>query len=566
MKSPFASKLLKNLIDRKSRYPVIDVIMKTSATSSDMAASLRNFPPELIEQIIGNINKSGWLLDFALACRYFHRLTIPYLYTDIRLIYHGPWMRFPYLKPFSGHILSNPGLASYARNFALAGCWGTDDDLSDDEISENVGHNAVIRAAVHKFSDSIDEEEEWMKDFTISSDENAYLCLLLPSLPNLERIDLFIPERPDKFTPYFAKIMLDRIPSRKQPFDIEPAFSSLTVMIDNGGTRMFDETLVLIPSFLRLPSLRELYCQKVDIDHLGQMAGLSQLKTASSSLTHLEIRASSLSNEYLTNLLRACPKLRTFVYELGFQDSSFYKHSALELRQALVSTEANLENLWLDYEPGPSLWKRDDINRYLPMSSLSNFECLKNIKVGLYIFFGLAGISRTGLQNTEMSIRDHNDIIDLANILPASIETLYFAHTNGRIRLLTQALEKLLKQKSLSMPRLRRIAFEAYITGNEEEFDFSRLDALGEEAGVRIDRIDGTALPSTSEYGWEYTPGIDYKGQGMDGSLKWAAEVAAVNEDFCPVYINAGQYLSGGPSLARTVAAPYSECGPYMGS
>lgn len=51
-----------------------------------MAASLGNFPPELIEQTIGNINKSGWLPDFALACRYYHRLAIPYLYSDISLI------------------------------------------------------------------------------------------------------------------------------------------------------------------------------------------------------------------------------------------------------------------------------------------------------------------------------------------------------------------------------------------------------------------------------------------------------------------------------------------------
>lgn len=102
-------------------------------------------------------------------------------------------------------------------------------------------------------------------------------------------------------------------------------------------------------------------------------------------------------------------------------------------------------------------------------------------------------------------------------------------------------MEILLEQKESSMPQLRSIAFEAYIMGNDENFDFPRLDALGEEAGVTIDRIDGTAPPAANGLGWDYSPGVDDHGQGMDGSVTWAAEVAAVDKYGLPKYINAGK-------------------------
>lgn len=393
---------------------------------------------------------------------------------------------------------------------------------------------------VHKFSQSSQEVEEWIDDLKIGGDEDAYLSLLLPSLPNLERVDLLVPELPAVSTKYFSKIIMDRIPSREQPFDIEPAFSLLRVMINNCNADKYGEPPDLISSFLKLPSLREYYCQQVGSDDENTNECLAQLRTASSSLTHLEVRESRFNTADLTNLLRACHDLRTFVYELGWGRVSSCDYSTPGLRQALARTEASLENLWLDYLPGPSYWLGAGIDDCSPIGSLFSFECLKNIKVGMYVFFGGADNNISDLENAEVDIEDGDKTINLANILPASIETVYFSHTNGRVRLLTQALELLLEQKQSSTPELRRIAFEAYITGNDEKFDFARLDALSVGVSVRIDRIDGTAIPATNEAGWEFSPGVDDRGQGMDGSLDWAAEVAVVKETCSPVYVNAG--------------------------
>lgn len=140
----------------------------------------------------------------------------------------------------------------------------------------------------------------------------------------------------------------------------------------------------------------------------------------------------------------------------------------------------------------------------------------------------------TGLENTEFEIGKNEGIIDLARILPRSIETIYISHTNGRIRRLTIALELLLQQKESATPNLKRVAFEDYVTGNSEEFDFGRLDGLGEEASVRVDRVDGTALETSTGCGWEHSPGVNDREQGMDGSLRWVAEVATAEDEYDP--------------------------------
>lgn len=87
---------------------------------------------------MSNIEKSGWLLDIALACRSLHELTVPYLYFDVKLTYHGYESRFPYLRPFSIHVIKNPRLASHVRSFTLGECWGSSCDPSEPEDTDSV--------------------------------------------------------------------------------------------------------------------------------------------------------------------------------------------------------------------------------------------------------------------------------------------------------------------------------------------------------------------------------------------------------------------------------------------
>ncbi|MCJ1456509.1 hypothetical protein MMC28_006870 [Mycoblastus sanguinarius] len=496
-----------------------------------MPASLGNLPPEILSQIIGNIGKSGWLLDVALCCRSIHDLTLPHLYSHIKLVYHCYETPFPYLKSFTTRILKNSPLAVHVRRFTLNERWGT--DHSPGESSDSNSVDDIIREAIDKLCHSEEEKNAWMKALEGQANEDACIALLLPSLPNLECLDLMVPALRAE---YYER-MIQRVARKERPFDVQPAFSSLKVIADNCDDTKYGTSPDMMSYYLQLPSLAGFYGQRIGSSDDSTHAGLASIKPASISLTHLEIRQCKFNTADLTNILRACKGLKTFVYNLGWGHISYCEYSTSELRTALAWAEHSLENLWLDYEPGPSYWSMDNLE---PIDSLTSFKVLKNIKVGMYIFFSAeADLDDPGLDNTEAEV-DHSNLINLANILPSSLETIYFSHTNGRIRVLTNALKNWLQQKESSTPKLKRIAFEAFITGNENKFDFSSLDSLAQEADVTIDKIDGTALSADNGLGWEYTPGINDRGQGMDGSISWAAEEVTGSEYGVPVYVNAG--------------------------
>lgn len=251
-----------------------------------MPAFLITLPTEIINQILGSIGESSCLLNAALTCRFLYELTIPQLYFDVQLAHHGHF--FPHLKPFSIRILKHPELASHVHSFTLGDKWETDGDI-DDYDGDEVYDDAVQRT-VHKFSHSEEEEEEWILDLYADGNEDAWLGLLFPSLPNIQRLDLLVPEMAKTDTKYFSKMIMERIPNREKPFDAHPAFSSLKVVITNCIADEYGEPLDLLSSFLKLPSLTDYYCQKVGSHDDDADAELAQLKTVNSALTHLELR------------------------------------------------------------------------------------------------------------------------------------------------------------------------------------------------------------------------------------------------------------------------------------
>lgn len=96
-------------------------------------------------------------------------------------------------------------------------------------------------------------------------------------------------------------------------------------MINNYNTSRYGTSLNFLSNFLKLPSLRKYYCQKVGSGDDDTDQDLEQLKTASSLLTHLEVWESKSSTANGTNLLRACRDFKTFVYELGWGHISYCK-------------------------------------------------------------------------------------------------------------------------------------------------------------------------------------------------------------------------------------------------
>ena len=207
----------------------------------------------------------------------------------------------------------------------------------------------------------------------------------------------------------------------------------------------------------------------------GDNGAFAPLESATTSLDHLEIREGSLEMTELTNVLRASKKLKTIVYEADW--SSYITYSTPDIRQALTWSQDILENFWLDLWDGQEFYPLD--GHLTPMGSLSTFTVLKNLWVGMHVFFG-----------TEL--RDRRYAPDLASLLPTSIETLYFSHPEPRLNRFTSTLEKLLQTKESHTPKLRMIAFEAEITRDEQNFDYSRLDFLAKASGVEIAKINHT--------------------------------------------------------------------------
>ena len=446
-------------------------------------------PPELWIQVISNVGKSGWLLNLALCCRSFYHLTLPFLYSDVKLLRDTYETGFPHLKPFTIHILKNPKLASHVRSFAMDQCWVY--HLSSDWESHGVDEN--VQGVLSRSNLSHEEQEQWIRSLERNV-EDAYLTLLLSSLPNLERLDLMLP---GLYADRFEKL-IQNAAKTKNVFHTHSAFSQLRVVINNCIDHIYGSSPTLLSGYLQLPSVREFYGQNVGSYDDEAHTGLATLESASHPLVHLELRESRLNATDLTNLLRACKNIKTFVYELGWGHINWPMYSTPELGKALSWIDTSLENLGLDYEGECYFSSDDDLS---PIGTLSNFKRLKNLRAGTYVFFGeesFAWAETGGEQRT----------LNLASLMPASIETLYFSHTEGMVHALTRSLEKLLQAKESCTPKLRRITFEADITGEDCAFDYSRLDFLAKEVGVDVTKIDSKE---------------NKRCRRKDGSLTWAA-------------------------------------------
>ncbi|MCJ1340721.1 hypothetical protein MMC09_006017 [Bachmanniomyces sp. S44760] len=510
-----------------------------------MTSSLHMLPPEILSRIISFIDKGGNILDLALCDHALHDILIPFIYRRVQLLHHGYSKGFYHLGSFTIQVLKNPAIASCVRDFTLPRRWASEDDPIEEPREQAIPPDVVN--AIRKLSDSSGKAQEWIDRMKAGDVEEAYVAALLPSLPNLNCLDIVIPALHEATDSRFA-CMLDNAIERCVSIGTAETtpLSNLEVMVANCDDWKYGTSLKLLTTVIQLPRLRKFYGQRIGSDDSTPNERLAKLPSASVHLQHLEIRQSKLNEADLTHLLRIPTVLITFIYVTGFAHISYCTSDTSDIVAALQPVRKTLENLLLDYEPGRSYFTDEDLNT----ASLINFTSLKNMKVGMYVLFGAAHGSRYhdttgGLDNTEIDPDDQRCCkVDLASVLPPALETLYISHTNGRISILTTALSHLLSQMQLGncTQKLRRIAFECYMSGNPEssKFNFELLDELAGKCGVEIRRIDGAAVVSKNGSGWEYTEGIQDRGQGWDGSVDWAAEESEDEDSNCPVYVGVG--------------------------
>lgn len=247
------------------------------------------------------------------------------------------------------------------------------------------------------------------------------------------------------------------------------------MVVNDCNDALIGTLLESLSNYLQLPSLREFHGQKIGSLQEGADKRLARLEPVTISLVHLETRESQLNATDLTIVLRASKNLKTLSYELSQFRYTRGNYSIPELSAALCWTEGRLENLWLDYEGGNAMFSHADLS---PLSSLSSFKVPKNLRVPMYLFSGIDGVG-----TTWFGPDGQGPAPDLTSLMPSSIETLYFSKTEGRIKVLTSVLQKLLQAKDSCTPQLQRIAFEADVTGKDDAFDYSCLDVPDKEAG-----------------------------------------------------------------------------------
>lgn len=518
-----------------------------------MAPSLSTLPPEIFTQIIENIPKNGHLHDLALCCHGFYDLVLPKLYSHLSLKVNllNDQPSYPKLRSLVSRILFNPTLASHVRSITLDQEWscqascsdGEEDseEIDDDDDAEggeddnhHIGNAAECletgndeKGIYQKAADmpdlfhllqhmSVFDRSELMEG-TENNNEDALMALLFQSVPNLKAMSIEI--HPIEAHLFFK--VFRRAAAGREDLQVSPpiqSFARLQVVINNcdgSGAETCGMPTNLLYRYIRLPAIREIYMSKVGSFHAGEdrLFPLAMLKDGSCpTVEHLELRDSKLHSKELKCTLAACCNLRTFVYDVG-TGLGWCHYSLRELGECLLGNTETLTNLWLDYwgdDPYlmPSIG--DDLT---PVPSLGDFRRLKNLKVGMYVLFGHGMNFQDPYK--EQEIKD-SELPDLGRILPDSLETIYFSHTEGRVGILSEALQRLLRVRQNCLPKLRKITFEAYQAGFKQTPSLNILKdmAVGSEVQLRIiTRVDEEDLRMDLGRGW-------------DGSVTWAGSMS----------------------------------------
>ena len=378
---------------------------------------------------------------------------------------------------------------------------------------------------MHRLCQSQDEAEQWTKDLEKNDIEDAYLALLLPSLPNLKHLKLFVPH-----TLYVCNL-IERIVKREKPFH-EPqsrVLSSLETIVYDYDETPYGHYNYLAPEFLHLPSLREFYGHSIGRLDSHIANGLSpMLRPACISFPHLDMLECNLKLQDLTILLQSFKQLKSFVYRTGYWSLEVCSYTIRDIQRALKASAHSLEKLWLDYKAPSKYWPvaRNCLSS-MTSPGLSEFRALRKLRIGMWMLFG-----EPHIKGRDKEIDPEENAIaasmvnnfDVASLLPPSIEVIYISFSKKRAKFLIAALERFLAQKSRRgcLPNLKCITFEDFPWGDEKNrsslvFNYSRLDIIAQEAQVEVRRIKE---PHSVDYA------VDERRLGHERRAAWAWEIA----------------------------------------
>lgn len=476
--------------------------------------SISHLPAEILSCVIANVRSKSALLNLAVCSRGFYTHVVPHLYEHIEVcalnsegVHTDP--HFQPLQNLACLLLRNPDLAQHVRSWTMRDANGmkTRQTQRQGKTPRTVQVDEVLKAAIKASSSSEVEETEWLQHASWVDHGDAILALLLPVLVKLQTLDLKL-----SYTSTYIIRALQKASRGEKPFDAKPALECLTNLMATPAEIRYGMSTDYIAASMPLAAIRAIYGHGLGsiLDDEGN-ASLAVLPSASSTLTHLELRNCKMNQPDITHLLRIPKALTTFIYDLGSGHLSYCDVVPQDIFDALVTQEHCLENLWLDYNQRfEEEWMSDyDTDSNLPRGSFSRFKCLQVLRIAAMFLFG-------GQGNNDATGRE------LADLLPTTLHTLHVSNCDDNFPSTLHTLEELILHKDDYVPELRTIVLKGSILYVKRSWPgLQRLAWLASSQGIAV---------SVQRYKWD----ADWKdwveqGWGMDESIWWKEGIHGLN-------------------------------------
>lgn len=485
--------------------------------------SLTTLPLEVFNFVIANITPQDKgrggdgrrneterldLRNLAQCSRQCYLWTVPHLYSHV-IVHEKTKEQYGRLRNLASLLSQRPDLAQIVRAFTLHARNDlhyklhaeSDEDLEDSQksdvhgSSQNVKVDSVLETAVNALGLSKEEECDWLSK--LGQDRKCHLdlilALLLPTLPNLEKI--FLDLETDFQTPHLQRV-LRRAARRERPSDTHPPFEALRVFMHSHDTHRVRSTSH-IASLLTLPAIQRISGGFGNNKDCILDKNLLELDSSSSSLTSLHLAAYRLSATNLGYILRAPKALKKLSYTLCPHDSN----SFTDLHQALRPQENFLEIISIHHNNDFERRGRDRrTGHFGPMASFIGFSNLKVFKIAALL-----------LRETNHGT-GHDRLI---NIFPPSLEKLHLTRFKADFMDLLEAVEHLLAKKSPEqVPLLKNFILEEHkypfrsiklkdvLWRDTQETALDRLRTVAAAGGVSFDTILNNSILMRQYLGW----------------------------------------------------------------
>lgn len=376
--------------------------------------ALDKLPLELIHLIAHSLSEQGDRYALILSCRRFYELLIHTLYSNVTLfksIDKTSWYSF------SHTIAHKPALAEAVKNLYIY-AWEVSNGAKDFECDPN-----LISKLLDEIPQSDDERDEWEEDAKAGI-ADAWLGLMLPLLPNLQRIDIVLP---------FGSVYFNSILRKAALGDIQ-AFSKLEeAYISWHDTKNAVASSFLMP-FFHFPSMRKLGGSKIaeydpitESEFTGELAELPLIE--SSGITQIDFRGSNNTEAGMFHLIRSCKALKSF--RLGYggvmtSDDDFHPRA---LVRSLERHKTSLERLWVEIDCDMVTEMEDE-----PIPSLTEFSVLKHLHIRL---------------PDLLDFHQHGEALpqnQLKDILPPSLNILYLSWcSRAHLKYLPRQLDEMIQ-------------------------------------------------------------------------------------------------------------------------